>query len=414
MWRAPGATRNDWYVDSSLAGIGIVLVQFPFMMVMVGLGIWPITSNYTIVAGIGGCLVFAAMAFRRHYPPIAMAVVLVVSVVTIIVVPFPTVAWIVIPLTVYDISRWMPTWQSRLALGLWLVFATIAPFRWVTLSRYSQYDYRLIVVLSMVTSWGVLLTPYSIARRVHDVAVARQRQAAAEQESMYRQISEQIERQKHTEARVRTTIARELHDIVAHSIAVMIVQAEGGLAQLNKSPDKVEQALSTVAETGREALGEMRGIVRTLRSEADNPELPTTVLTLDAIPDLVDKAGAQLSVSGPRQAVTSRLATTIYRIVQEALTNALKHAGPDSNPRVSLEWATDSVTVRVENDLTEARIVSDSPGAGIIGMTERVLANAGILTVGPTTSGGFEVCARFPLAIASVHSEVSPRQSGLP
>ncbi|TDB77967.1 sensor histidine kinase [Micromonospora sp. KC723] len=233
-----------------------------------------------------------------------------------------------------------------------------------------------------------------------------------------------LEREREAESRAavaeeRTRIARELHDVVAHSMAVMIVQADGARYLFDRDPQIAREAVRVVADTGRQALEEMRRLVGVLR-ETSAPE-PAAGLdgagpaglsaepahrrpALVELPELLDRfraAGLRIdaTVTGEPPALPPGLELTVYRVVQEALTNALKHAGVGATVALSLAHTADAVVVRAADDGHGRPVVRPAPssGHGLIGMRERVTVYDGSLTVGPRTAGGWQVEARLPL-----------------
>ncbi|MEU5530399.1 sensor histidine kinase [Micromonospora chersina] len=232
-----------------------------------------------------------------------------------------------------------------------------------------------------------------------------------------------LEREREAESRAavaeeRTRIARELHDVVAHSMAVMIVQADGVRFTIDRDPAAAREAAKVVADTGRQALEEMRRLVGVLR-EPSRPE-PTAAPdgTLDAVPahrrpalvelpDLLDRfraAGLRITdtAGGTPVALPPGLELTVYRVVQESLTNALKHAGVGAAVELRLDWSADAVVVRAVDDGRGRPVVRPAPsgGHGLVGMRERVGVYDGSLAAGPTLGGGWRVEARLPLPSA--------------
>ncbi|SCG16097.1 Signal transduction histidine kinase [Micromonospora echinofusca] len=246
-----------------------------------------------------------------------------------------------------------------------------------------------------------------------------------------------LEREREAEARAavageRTRIARELHDVVAHSMAVMIVQADGARFMLDRDPETARQAVKVVADTGRQALEEMRRLVGVLREPsapdaqagpgaADAPDGPGAAadpahrrLALTELPALLDRfraAGlrARHTVTGEPAPMPPGLELTVYRVVQEGLTNALKHAGVGAGVEVTVACAGDAVVVRVVDDGQGRPPVSPAPsgGHGLVGMRERVGVYDGSLTAGPRLAGGWQVEARLPLPSTSATTEVT-------
>lgn len=227
-----------------------------------------------------------------------------------------------------------------------------------------------------------------------------------------------LEREREAESRAavaeeRTRIARELHDVVAHSMAVMIVQADGARFMLDRDPEQARTAVKVVADTGRQALEEMRRLVGVLRDAgpavgadglvvAADPEHRR--LALAELPDLLARfgdAGLRIrgTVTGEPPALPPGLELTVYRVVQEALTNALKHAGVGAGVEVVLAYTAEAVVVRVVDDGRGRPLVSPTPsgGHGLLGMRERVTVYDGSLTAGTRPAGGWQVEVRLPL-----------------
>jgi signal transduction histidine kinase len=195
----------------------------------------------------------------------------------------------------------------------------------------------------------------------------------------------------------RVRIARELHDIVAHHMSVISLQA--GLAEyvLDVDPQTAKNAIANVGDAGREALHDMRRLLDVLRVEPAYDPQPG----LDLLEDLVSRMrGAGLPVevvmTGERRALPPGLDLCAYRVVQESLTNVLKHAGP-ATARVDLDFGDRVLTVKVTDD-GPVRAPQESPVShGIRGMRERAELYGGVLTAGPSAGGGFAVVARLPL-----------------
>ena len=205
----------------------------------------------------------------------------------------------------------------------------------------------------------------------------------------------------------RARIARELHDVVAHNVGLIVLQAGGARSVLGTDPERARTALRQVEETGRQTLAEMRHLVGILRVDegANRQPLPR----LERLPALVDEARAagltvELEVEGLAVGLPAGLELAAYRLIQEALTNVRKHA-PTSRAQVRLCYEPDRLRVEVSDDGGPSGALHDparnasGPGHGLIGMRERVQLYGGRLTTGPMPGGGFRVEAILPLSV---------------
>ncbi len=196
----------------------------------------------------------------------------------------------------------------------------------------------------------------------------------------------------------RRRIAREMHDVVAHSISIMVVQAGGARRILASDPERAERAAARIRHAGSDALAEMDILLGVL--EADPGREPAA--TLDALDVLVARtreAGlpVTLQVRGTRRPLPPGAEQAVYRVVQESLTNAIKHAGA-ATTRVELTWSKDALELRVADAGDGGpRLELAGAGHGLIGMRERIRVHGGELEAGPRAGGGFEVVARLPL-----------------
>jgi signal transduction histidine kinase len=197
----------------------------------------------------------------------------------------------------------------------------------------------------------------------------------------------------------RSRIARELHDVIAHSLSVVIAQADGGRYAAHADPSAATEALRTIAASAREAQAEMRRALGVLGTKEDAPLRPQPGVA--ELPTLVQRTrDAGLAVAyderGASRPVAPATGMTVYRVAQEALTNVLKHAGPGAAASVELRWEPEAVTVVVRDDGAGARSRGDGRGRGLAGMRERVEPRGGTLRAGPRPDGGFEVHATIP------------------
>ncbi|GAA3239615.1 sensor histidine kinase [Nonomuraea helvata] len=201
-------------------------------------------------------------------------------------------------------------------------------------------------------------------------------------------------------AEERSRIARELHDVVAHHVSVMTVQAAAARRVLASDPDLAQEALSAIEHTGRMAMTEMRNIVGVLRTDARAELGPQPgVRDLPALAEQMREAGlpTRLLVEGEPLPLPAGVDLAAYRLVQEGLTNSLRHAGPGAKAVVTVRHDPHELDVRVEDDGLGAAGPSSRSGHGLVGIRERVELYGGILSIGPLPSGGFEVRAKFPL-----------------
>ena len=223
-----------------------------------------------------------------------------------------------------------------------------------------------------------------------------------------------LERARGTDARAarieeRSRIARELHDVVAHHVSVMTVQAGAARRVIDRDAGSAREAMSTIEEVGRTALSEMRRIVGVLRTERDVEREGRELAPQPGLGDLgelldhVRETGlsVQLWIEGEARGPSPGVDVAAFRLIQEALTNTLKHAGPQARAWVRLYYGDRDLTVEIEDDgrgtATFMADNGDNPGHGLVGLYERVALDGGELTIGPRVGGGFGVRARFPL-----------------
>ncbi|MFE6412766.1 sensor histidine kinase [Streptomyces sp. NPDC057837] len=223
-----------------------------------------------------------------------------------------------------------------------------------------------------------------------------------------RERAERAERTREEEARRRVAeerlrIARDLHDVVAHHIALVNVQAGVAAHVMDKRPDQAKEALAHVREASRSALNELRATVGLLRQSGD-PEAPTEPAPgldrLDELTGTFRSAGLHVEVARADQgtALPAAVGLAAYRIIQEALTNVQKHAGPQAKAEVSVVRVGPNIEITVLDDGTgEGETPAAGGGHGLLGMRERVTALRGTLTTGPRYGGGFRVHAILPV-----------------
>ncbi len=215
-----------------------------------------------------------------------------------------------------------------------------------------------------------------------------------------------LERERDTQVQIamaaeRARIARELHDVVAHNVSVIVVQADGATYAIDTDAERAKRALETISLTGRQALSEMRRLLGVLREGDDaGPYAPQP--GLDQLSELVEhvrESGLPLEfeVSGEPRPVSAGLQLTMFRIVQEALTNTLKHGGAEATALVRLRYGPDAVEIVIADDGRGAAAPNDGDGHGLVGMRERASMYGGTAEAAPLPGGGFQVVARLPL-----------------
>jgi signal transduction histidine kinase len=254
------------------------------------------------------------------------------------------------------------------------------------------------VALAVVFAAGVPLTglfifiwlPYAvIGMVVGEVAAARRTAEAAERTRAGERAA--------LEERVR--IAREMHDVVTHAVSLMVVQAEGARLAVRREPDRAEQAMGIVADTGRQTLDELRGLVGALRGPDGADTGAGAVGDLAGLAATMRAAGLAVALDPDRPRLPAGLHATGYRIVQEALTNCLRHAPTGAAVTVGVREDGDRLRIAVVDDGGPDRLVPPSPrgGSGLTGMGERARAVGGDLVAGPAGCGGWRVDATLPL-----------------
>ncbi|MFD5568056.1 sensor histidine kinase [Streptomyces cadmiisoli] len=343
------------------------------------------------------CLV---VALRRRVPERMFVLAGVVGVAQLVLDVATTVADFALLVIVYTVAAVGARWASRLALVGGLCAAPLAQLRW------PEYDASTAGNIAVAVFQTV---PFALAWVLGDSIRTRRAYFAQLEERAARLEKEREAQSKVAVAAERARIARELHDVVAHNVSVMVVQADGAAYVLDSAPDQAKAALETISSTGRQALAEMRrllGVLRTGEHREGGEYVPQP--DVEQIEDLVEQcrsAGLPVDfrVEGTPRPLPSGVELTAYRIVQEALTNTRKHGGPNAGASVRLVYFDDGLGLLVEDDgkgapheLYEEGGV-DGRGHGLIGMRERVGMVGGTLDAGPRPGGGFRISALLPL-----------------
>lgn len=243
------------------------------------------------------------------------------------------------------------------------------------------------------SSWGQQLVVATWVVAV--VALSELARARREQWARDRAERAQAARRRADEERLR--IARELHDVLAHSISVINVQAGTGLALLDSDPEQARTALTAIRAASKEALGEVRQVLETLRTPGDAPRAPAP--GLGWLPELVDQAaaaGLAVEVDGTPPPLPPGTDLAAFRIVQEALTNVVRHSG-SRHARVRLGHDGGALRLRIDDDGPATGADAGGSGNGLAGMRERAAALGGAIEAGARPDGGWRVLAVLPL-----------------
>ncbi|MFC7883579.1 sensor histidine kinase [Streptomyces sp. NPDC057376] len=355
------------------------------------------TTALLVVFSVLLCLV---IALRQRMPErmLILAIVLGVGQLALDVSTLPAdFAFLVI---VYTVAATGARWASRTALAVGLCAAPVAQLRWAdgTLSIGANIA---ITVFQAV--------PFALAWVLGDSIRTRRAYFAQLEERAARLEKEREAQSKVAVAAERARIARELHDVVAHNVSVMVVQADGAAYVMDAAPDQAKKALETISSTGRQALAEMRrllGVLRTGEHQEAGEYVPQP--DVQQIEDLVEQCRSSglpvdFKVEGTPRELPSGVELTAYRIVQEALTNTRKHGGPNAGASVRLVYFDDGLGLLIEDDGKGAPHELyeeggfDGQGHGMIGMRERVGMVGGTLDAGPRPGGGFRISALLPL-----------------
>jgi signal transduction histidine kinase len=296
-------------------------------------------------------------------------------------------------IALHAVAAYGPMWAVWASLGTGILGAAIAGARWAGAVQDAGEIVGYFVPLSALVLAAWMLGYLARTRRAY-VAGLEERAAQLERDAAQQaQIATAAERAR---------IAREMHDVVAHSLSVMVVQADGALYAAHKHPEVAVETLRTISETGRTSLTEMRRLLGILRD--DRGEVPMAPVPSAAdVHDLVDQLQAsgltiELNVLGDLNRLDPATGLTTYRIVQEALTNTLRHAGPSVTAMVDLRVTTDSVRIQVDDDGRGGSTVDDGQGHGILGIRERIAVHDGVVEAGPRPGGGFRVTAVVPVS----------------
>jgi signal transduction histidine kinase len=392
--QADSTKRGDWLFDLSLALIGVTAVLVPYLGVIALYA--DLDTAQLVVASLTGVALFAGLVWRRHHPVFFMVWVLIMVAIHAIFVPLPFVGLVTVPVAIHAVTRFSALKVQWPVLVLWLVVAVACPLRWYFVHTRSE-ELLAVAILGMISFLGVVLAAYAVGRRGSDLTRRRQESKEIALERQRSDLEIEASDQRAADLESRAALADDLHDGLAHAISLILIQAEEAKALVTTHPAQAIRSLEAISGTARETLTELRRVVRVMRSEdVEEAIAQSPAPSLDDIPQLIEDAGAELTISGDPVEVDAALSLTIYRIIQEALTNVLTHAGPDADPQVCLDWGTDDVEISITNDATDFEGPQNSNGQGLDTMADRVAALDGMMETGPTDDGGFRVWSCLP------------------
>jgi signal transduction histidine kinase len=346
------------------------------------------------------------LAWRRRYP---LAVAIIISVAFFVngqfAVPEYLFSNIELFLAIYSLGAWG---RDRRIATVARVIIVIGMFLWIAVNlavTVSNPDlmpnYSRSGVFSQFASFALInvITNalYFGAAYYFGNAAWRAAQKRAELVSRTAELTAERERTAaQAVALDRVRIARELHDVVAHHVSVMGVQAGAARRVLETNPALASESLATIEQSARSAVDELHRLLTTLReTDTESAVLSSSTRGLDQLPELVAESDATLQIVGTERPVTALTGFTIYRVAQEALTNVRKHAGDRAVADVRLRYLTGIIELEVTDD-GSVTTLAPSTGLGLVGMRERVTAVGGTLEVGPRSRGGYLVRATVP------------------
>jgi len=387
MWRT--LTARQLAVDMPVPGVLFLLLLLPYAML----------GPASALVLFGMCV---ALVFRRLSPGFSLAIAWVTAIVQMVLGGPPTFANVAIFGVLYATAAYgtrLVMWLGFASIGLGSLtitfYVTISPALrsgdWIGWSGELVSGFGVAAFVSSLVSFGLswsvglLVRTLSRARQSRAVAIAAGQEVAAEQE--------------------RTRIARDMHDVVAHSLAVVVAQADGARYAARSDPAAAEEALRTIATTAREALADVRVLLAQLRYQQEDGPQPT-LGDLDRLIEQLRASGLQLvrEDSGAPLPLGTAQQIAVYRIVQESLTNALRHADVNRPVTVRFSWTSHGVELAIVSHLVDAKprtgivpLAVPPVGHGIAGMTERATLGGGWLRAA-ADDNRFTVTAWLPYA----------------
>jgi len=371
--------RDRPFESDALATLAIAV---PFVLIPQALG----GSPSRLIVGLG---LIVPLAWRRSHPVTTAATIAVFGLLQLAVTQSLMIGDVAVLAALYSLAAYAPGWANRSGLALALIGGPAAALRFYpTSARYLTLMLGFVATL-VLSTWSL-----GMMRRLR----LRDQDRLTERARLLELERDQEGRLAATAERAR--IAREMHDVVAHSLSVTISQADGGRYAAGNDPQAAIAALETISVTGRQALADMRALLGVLRQDEGHQLSPQP--DTDTIPDLIEQVRSSgldvsLQIAGRARKLPPGPALAAYRIVQESLTNVLKHAGPNRRAWVRINWRPDQLEISIVDDGRGAGAVGGSTdGQGVLGMHERAVLHGGTLHAGPRPGGGFIVQALLP------------------
>jgi signal transduction histidine kinase len=380
--RLRGLSERDWRTLDRVLVAGVIVVAAVDLSTNSKVE-GPLWLNFLIIT-----VIALSFLWRRTQPLIPVACVFVgMSAMAIWLTEPPNmfVAVLILVTLGYAAGRHLTGRVSTIALGIGVVVMVVLAV------VYDPNDIIFPVVFFWVLPWLAGRTLRNQTRLARELAEKAERAQHAREEDERRAIMTE-----------RNRIARELHDVLAHNLSVMVVQAAGARQVLEKSPERAVEAAALIERTGREALAEIRHLFGPVRR--GGPEPLSGAQSIARVDDLARRARqaglrVELRVSGDAVELPAGIDLAAYRIVQEALTNTLKHS-PGARARVTVAYEPNEIVLSVEDDGEGPRDEHELGGAGgghgLVGMRERAAVYGGVVQAGREPDGGFAVRARLP------------------
>ncbi|HEY9424296.1 MAG TPA: histidine kinase [Microterricola sp.] len=376
----------------------VLLVPFTSAIGVAGFGLWPAVVDVFVLA------VYAtALVFRRLSPPIALALVWIGAIIQMAALRDVQAGNLAILMVLYAVGCYgnrVVRWLGLASAGIGALLAAVYLMYLLPMGRGSDVSTVGVgeFLFTLVASLAVLVLPWTFGLLVSARTASREskaRQLEAQREAERAEYAVVVEQE-------RNRIARDMHDVVAHSLAVVIAQADGARYAAATNPASAAPALGTIAATAREALADVRLLLAELRhSEAEGPQ--PSIHDLERLIEQLRVTGLQIEVSSTGSVVPMSAShqIAVYRIVQEALTNVLRHGDAARPVTLDFAWSPEGVRLTVASALSPAPGTATATlGHGIPGMRERAVLTGGSFRAGATETGQFEVAARIPSGIA--------------